>query len=238
MNEYERFLTTALAGDENALKLDPIRTALVVVDMQNYFTRPGYSLTELQDKISAGMGSAYLQRVREKVLPNIIQLLACFREAGGPVFFTAVGTETGKGDDLPPWLREMDEHGKALLGKTIWPPVGDPSWEIDRALERQPEEIVLNKLSAGTFATTNLEQRLHASDIDTVIVAGVATDVCVTTTAREAADRGFKMITVSDACTTMNVHLHEANLVSLRYFGAVRPTAEVLDALYQSVTEP
>jgi biuret amidohydrolase len=96
----------------------------------------------------------------------------------------------------------------ATLGKRIWPAVGDPRWEIDEALKPMPGEVVLNKVSAGTFATTGLEQRLRHQGIDCVIVTGVSSDVCVATTAREAADRGFKTIMVGDACTTLSETMH------------------------------
>ena len=67
----------------------------------------------------------------------------------------------------------------------------DPAWAIDEALDRQHGELVLNKRSAGTFATTPLDDRLHGMGVTDVVVTGVATDVCVSTTAREAADRGY-----------------------------------------------
>jgi hypothetical protein len=68
--------------------------------------------------------------------------------------FTAVGTEAGDSRELPCWLRSFDELGVATLGKRMWPSVDDPSWEIDEALKPLAGELVLNKVSAGTFATT------------------------------------------------------------------------------------
>ena len=87
---------------------------------------------------------------------------------------------------------------------------------------------MVNKLSAGTFATTDLAEQLRGRGIDRVVITGVVTDVCVSTTAREAADRNFKVVVVSDACTTFSETLHRANLETLHVFGWVRETADVI----------
>lgn len=230
MSEHEQVVGILRAKNERPIHLDPLRTALIVVDMQRYFTQPSFPFTAVFDTLSPGASAGYLTRVRETVIPSLQRLLACFREAGSPIVFTAVGSETRQGNDLPCWLRAFDELGLATLGSRIWPPVDDPSWEIDEALTPRPGELVLNKLSAGTFATTGLEQRLHHQGVETVVVTGVATDVCVSTTAREAADRGFQTVVVSDACTTLSEQLHQANLETLHVFGWVR-TAEAVIAL-------
>ena len=92
----------------------------------------------------------------------------------------------------------------------------------------------MNKLSAGTFATTGLEQRLHHQGIDSVVVTGVSSDVCVTATAREAADRGFQSIMVSDGCTTLSDRMHQASLDTFNLaLGWVRTTAEVIEQLQE-----
>ncbi|MCI0362959.1 MAG: cysteine hydrolase [Phycisphaerales bacterium] len=235
MNEHEQIIGIITAKNQTPIKLDPRRTALVVVDMQRYFTQPSFPFTNVFEKLSPGSSAGYLKRVRESVIPSIQRLLDSFRAAGSPVVFTAVGTETGDGRELPCWLRAFDELGMATVGKRVWPPITDPSWEIDDALMPLPGEVVLNKLSAGTFATTGLEQRLRNREVEAVVVSGVSTDVCVTTTAREAADRGFKTIMVSDGCTTLSESMHQASLETFNIaFGWVR-TADEIVALLGSV---
>ena len=229
MSEHEQILGILQAKNANPIELDPSRTALIVVDMQRYFTQAAFPFTDVFNKLSPGAASGYLTRVRETVIPSIQRLLTCFREAGSLVIFTAVGSEERNGNDLPCWLRAFDDLGLATLGSRIWPPIDDPSWQIDEALAPRDGELILNKLSAGTFTTTGLEQRLRHQGIETVVVTGVATDVCVSTTAREAADRGFKTIVVSDACTTLSEQLHQANLETLHIFGWVRTTQEVIN---------
>lgn len=232
MNEQEQILGIVRAKNSTPLALEPPRTALVVVDMQRYFTQPSHPFTEVFEKLSPGAAAGYLKRVRETVIPSIARLLGSFRASGGPVVFTAVGTETGDGRELPCWLRSFDQLGFATIGRRVWPAVDDPSWQIDEALAPLPTEAVLNKLSAGTFATTGLEQRLRHQDVDTVVVTGVSSDVCVATTAREAADRGFRTVIASDACTTLSEAMHQASLDTFNIaFGWVRTSDEIVDLL-------
>ena len=185
MSEHEQVTGMLTAKNAASLELDPAHTALIIVDMQRYFTQPSFPFTDLFEKMSPGVRSGYLSRVRETVIPSIRRLLDHFRKNGSLVVFTAVGTETQDGSDLACWARALDEAGLNLLGTRIHPPVGDPSWQIDPALEPRAGEIVVNKLSAGTFATTDLAAQLRSRSIDRVVVTGVVTDVCVSTTARE-----------------------------------------------------
>ena len=232
MNEHERIIAVVRAKNQTPIELNPSGTALIVVDMQRYFTQPSFPFTEVFEKLSPGSSVGYLKRVRETVISSIQKLLSSFRAGGSPVVFTAVGTEAGDGRELPFWLRSLDELGLATLGKRVWPPVNDPSWEIDEALKPVPGEVVLNKLSAGAFATTGLEQRLRHQGVGSVVVAGVSSDVCVATTAREAADRGFKTIMVSDGCTTLSDQMHQASLDTFNIaFGWVRTADEVIALL-------
>lgn len=235
MNEHEQILGVIRAKNESPIQLDPQRTALIIVDMQRYFTQPSFPFTQVWEKLSSGASSGYLSRVRDVVIPSIQKLLACCRQLGTPIVFTAIGTESGGGQDLPCWLRAFDDIGLSTLGTHVWPPSNDPSWQIDKALAPRPGEPVLSKFSAGTFATTGLEQRLRNQGIDAVVVAGVTTDVCVTTTAREAADRSFRTIIVSDGCTTLSEQMHQASLTAFNIApGWVRTAEEIVILLQRS----
>ncbi len=235
MDEHEQIMGIIRSKNQVPVELDPKQTALIVVDMQRCFTQPSFPFTELFEKLSPGSSAGFVKRVRESVIPNIQKLLSCFRAVGSPVTFAAVGTNAGDGSDLPCWLRSFDELGLAMLGKRVWPPVGDQNWEIDESLKPQTGEVVINKLSAGTFATTDLEQRLRDHGAEWVVVSGLSSDVCVATTAREAADRGFKTIMVSDGCTTLSDQMHQASLDTFNIaFGWVRTADEVLALMDRS----
>ena len=229
MDEHEQVIGIIRGKNQAPIELDPRRAALVVVDMQRCFTQPSFPFTDVFEKLCPGSSGGYLRRVRENVIPNVRKLLNCFRAASAPVTFAAVGTDAGDGRELPCWLRSFDELGHATLGKRVWPAVGDPGWEIDELVKPETGEAVLNKVSAGTFATTGLEHRLRHQGVEWVVVTGLSSDVCAGTTAREAADRGFKTIMVSDACTTLSDQMHQASLDTFNIaFGWVRTADEVV----------
>ncbi len=144
MSEHEQCVGVLRAKNQMPVQLDPSRTALLVVDMQRYFTEPWFPFTDAFEKMSPGMCSGYLQRVRQTVIPAIQRLLDHFRANGSTIVFTAVGSRTRDGSDLPCWLRSLDQLAISTVGNRMWPPIGDPSWEIDPALPLGSDDIVLN----------------------------------------------------------------------------------------------
>ena len=120
------------------------------------------------------------------------------------------------------------------IGKPVCSPVNAPHWNITGAIVPQKDEIISNKRSAGTFVTTNLQQELQRQNIGHVVLCGVTTNICLGTTTREAADRGYKTVVVSDACTTLSEELHAVHLETLKVFGEVRTTEVVTVAMQQT----
>jgi len=114
MSEHEQVAGMLSAKNAAPLELDPTRTALIIVDMQRYFTQPSFPFTDLFEKMSPGVCSGYLRRVRESVIPSIRRLLDHFRSNGSLVVFTAVGTEKKDGSDLAGWARALDDAGMAF----------------------------------------------------------------------------------------------------------------------------
>ena len=91
---------------------------------------------------------------------------------------------------------------------------------------------MLDKNTSSAFNSTGLEWLLRNMDVETLVVVGMATDMCVETTARDAADRGFNVIVVEDATATFFEHHHRAALSGFaRVFGQVWDTDRVLTAL-------
>jgi nicotinamidase-related amidase len=166
MNEYEQIIGIVRAKNQAPLDFAPDRAALIVVDMQRYFTQPSHPFTQVFEKLAPGSSAGYLHRVRNTVIPNIQKLLERFRAIGSPVVFTAVGTETGDGRELPCWLRSFDELGLAMLGARVWPPIADPSWQIDEALQPLSGEPVLN------FRPGPLPRRDSRRDFGTSVLSG------------------------------------------------------------------
>ncbi|MBA2461086.1 MAG: cysteine hydrolase [Actinobacteria bacterium] len=93
-------------------------------------------------------------------------------------------------------------------------------------------ELVIDKNTSSAFNSTGIEWLLRNLEVETLVLAGVATDMCVETTARDAADRGFNVILAEDATATFFEHHHRAALSGFaRVFGEVWDSADVLAAL-------
>jgi len=232
MDDHDKVMEVMRLKDQAPLSINPDKTALLVIDAQRYFVSPDYPFGRVFERLVPGSTRGYFERVNNTVLPNIKRLQDHFRSRGLPIFYTATGTCTGDGRDLPGWLKEFDQMGMAVLGERIWPWIGDPSWKIDDAVAPLPGEVVLSKTSSGPLNSTRLDQTLRNIGIDSLVVTGLTTDVCVTQTARETADRGFQVIIAEDACTTLSAKMHAAALQCFSIaFGRVRSTEEVVRLL-------
>lgn len=232
MADHERVRQLLQIKDGAPMSFAPRESALVVVDVQRYFSMPDYPFAHVLETLVPGVTAGYFERVRSHVLRNIARLQTAFREQGRPVIFLAAGCRLPDGTDLPEWMREFDQLGMSLLGRRVCPPVNDPSWQMDDAVAPLPGEMVLNKTSSGALGSTRLDQTLHNLGVNSLVVCGLTTAVCVTQTARETADRGFRVIVAEDACTEMSEQMHEAALLAFAYvFGRVRQTDEIVAML-------
>ncbi len=237
MTDHEKILAIIRQKDQVPIKIDPQKTALLVIDMQRYFVSPYYPLMQTFEKLEPGVTGPYCERVNATVIPNIKRLQNCFRAQHLPIIYTAIGTCTKDGRDLNQMWKDLDQLSLNVLGKRMFPRVGDPSWEIDGSIEPYADELVVNKTSSGTFNSTMLDQTLRNMGIESLVVSGVTTDVCVETTARDAADRGFQVIIVEDACTAFSETLHRSALQAFSLaFGRVRKTEDVEQLLNKAAT--
>ena len=203
---------------------DFARAALVVVDMQ-YATgaRDG-----ALGRRMAGEGSRVTDyrfaRIETLVVPNCRRLLDAFHGRGGTVVYLTIGARTRDASDAPEhmrrFFRELENHE------------GSREHEIVEALKPGPGDIVLNKTTIGAFASTGIDSLLRSMGRDQLYMTGVSTNMCVETTAREAADRGYAVTLVDDACGTNRQEYHDMTMTNFqRLFGRVRLTDEVLEEL-------
>lgn len=232
MNEHDKVLELIRLKEQAPFNLEPTKVALLIIDVQRYFVSPNYPFAQAFERLVPNSTAGYFERITSTVLPNIKQLQDYFRRQQYPIIYTGTGTCTGDGRDLAQWLKDFDQLGLAVLGERIWPPVNDPSWQIDDAVAPKPGELVLSKTSSGPLNSTKLDQTLHNLGIESLIITGLTTDVCVTQTARETADRGFQVIIAEDACTTLSDEMHRAALQCFQIaFGRVKKTNEILELL-------
>jgi nicotinamidase-related amidase len=206
--------------------------ALVVVDMQEYFCRPGHALARFIGSAGEpGAAAWYWPWLERSVIPNIARLLAEFRASGDLVVFTEFGSRTADGSDLPGWARRHNEMAVAALGERIYLPFSDPAARVIAELAPAASDLVVQKTTSGPLAGTDIEAILGAAGVETVVVAGVATDVCVTGMARELADADFDVLIVADACGSPLRDSHEWALrVAIPTFASIVATDDVLAA--------
>ena len=235
MTDHEKILEILRLKDQTPIELGPRTTALLVIDMQRYFVSPHYPFMQTFEKLVPGVTAGYCERVNNIVIPNINRLQTCFRSLQLPIIYTAIGSCLPDGRDLNRMWKDLDRLSISIVGRRMFPTVDAPSWQIDDSVAPSPGELVLNKTSSGALNSTMLDQTLRNMEIESLIVCGVTTDVCVETTARDAADRGFQVIIAEDACTALSSDLHRAALQAFSLaFGRVRQTEEVIKLLSQS----
>lgn len=147
------------------------------------------------------------------------------RSAGAQVVYTNVAFAAGHSDlvtNIP--LLEVVAQQQSLLDNT-------PATEIVDELKPEADDWISTNPKVSAFASSDLDERLRAAGIDTVVIFGVATNISVESTGRAAGDLGYRVIVVSDACSAAAQEVHEATLASFGLLGEVATADEVLAAL-------
>ena len=195
-------------------QLVPDHAALLVIDMQDEFVRPGWT--------------PYWIPEATRQVPRLARLLATCRARAVPVLYTAFAA-SHRGLDRP-------RSGAAMPSRYPELGAGDPAWFRDgriwHELAPEPGEVVIHKPSYGAFYDTPLATILRNLGRDTVIIGGTLTNLCCGTTARQAYERGFQVVVGSDVTATNDPAVHEHELMTLRYgFARVLTADEITQAL-------
>lgn len=208
------------------MRPEPIRpecAALLLIDMQ-YATgsRRGALARKHLQTPEGNPDLAYrFDRIETLVVPHQQRLMKAFRAAGGRVIHVRIGPQRRDAADAPPHMRPL------FLATENW--VGSPDHEGLEELAPEPEDLLLRKTTIGAFASTGIDSLLRGMGVEHLAVSGISTNMCVETTAREAADRGYRVTLLEDACATTHRDLHDSTMRNFaRLFGRVRSTAEVL----------
>ena len=200
---------------------DPKKTALVVVDMQNFFMADG--------ELMAANGSA-------DIVPNVNRLARAVREAGGFVVWIQALAEAPGTDGWDAFHALFHEKAQARrLGSMNINGDGFKLW-TDMDVQPGDERVIKKRYSAFIQGASNIEEVLRKHGAEMVLITGVATNVCCDSTGRDCMMRGFPTIMVADGNASFTEDEHQAALLNfITYFGDVQSTDEVIARLKAGV---
>src|SRR5262249_30195188 len=203
----------SIEAEPGAVSIDLDRTALVIIDMQRDFLEPS--------GFSAALGND-VARLRSAVAP-CRAVLAAARAHG----LLVIHTREGHRPDLSDAPRLKVERGDPALRIGAPGPMGrilvrgEPGHDIIAELYPAAGEPVIDKPGKGAFFQTALDLMLRNRGIETLLVAGVTTEVCVNTTVREANDRGYRCVVLADCCASYFPDFHTAGLAMIKAQGGI-----------------
>jgi biuret amidohydrolase len=220
-------MATMIQAEPEAVPVNWDRTAIVIIDMQRDFLEPGGFGETLGNDVS----------LLQKTIKPIKALLDRARQKGVLVIHTREGHRT----DLSDAPRAKVERGAPSMRIGVRGPMGrilvrgEEGHDIIAELYPKEGEPVVDKPGKGAFYATDLQTMLANRNIETLVVCGVTTEVCVHTTVREANDRGYRCIVPSDCCGSYFPEFHEMGLKMIKaqggIFGWVSDSKRVLEAL-------
>jgi ureidoacrylate peracid hydrolase len=195
-------------------RCDPKLAGLIVVDVQNDFVSAEGSAARRGEDVTAALS----------IVPRLTRLIDEARRVGLTIIY--VKTTHSEWTDAPSWIyRSSQKSGLNTCREGSW------GAEFYEGISPLPSERVVIKHRYSAFINTDLNTVLKARDIQSVLVTGVATNVCVETTARDAYMFDYYVTVVEDCAAAYDAKLHSATLENIRrHFGLVASSDEITDS--------
>ena len=197
------------------------KTALLVIDLQYLDAAPGFGVFADVEKsgVPKEAQEYYFKRLDHVVLPNVRRLQDNFRDQNMEVIHTRIMSITQDGRERSAGHKRLNLHA----------PPGSKESEFLVEVAPKGDELIINKTASGVFNATNLEYILRNMGINGLFVCGVYTNECVSTTVRDACDRGFYTTMINDACATVTPQLHNATIETIKdRYARVMTTSEAI----------
>ncbi len=184
------------------------KTALLVIDLQYLDAAPGFGVFADAEKsgVPKEAQEYYFKRLDHMVLPNVRKLQDKFRDLNMEVIHTRIMSMTQDGRERSAGHKRLNLHAAP----------GSKESEFLVEIAPKGDELIINKTASGVFNATNLEYILRNMGITGLFICGVYTNECVSTTVRDACDRGFYTTLINDACATVTPQLHNATIETIR----------------------
>ena len=191
--------------------LSPQKTALLVIDIQNTY------LEVDADPVEAERWAPFRQRMNDKVIPNTAKLIAYCRQRDVEVIFARIACLKTDGRD-----RSLSQKKPGF--NYLLMPKDRADSQLVSELSPQDDDIVVIKTTDSALTGTNLRLVLRNMEIRDVIVAGIFTDQCISSTVRSLADESFGVVVVEDCCAaaTDELHLNELKTINMIYCHVVQ----------------
>lgn len=197
--------------------MNPLNTALIVLDPQNDLTNPAGKLFPATEAVLS----------KFDVMANINRLITGFRDAGSTIIFSPIVFSEGypEAGVSPYGVMSAVIENKAMIK-------GTHGGEIDSQFNRQDEDIVIERSAIIAFERTNLSAILEEKGIVSIVLCGLLSDICIEGTMRAAYSKGFEVFTLTDATATLSLQKQEITAAhSYPLFSKVIDTQEALSLI-------